>query len=177
LGNTKLGRRSTFGGIVAYAKIADLVECTNKGNITVDPDCGAWNGTDGQSLRVGGLVGTCDTQSTNTYLIKDCTQDSNISVGGPWVNVGCAIGNTYDKVASYYTPADATTDFPVIGCKFDGSFNEISDITNENFHQVIYAGTQPSVDTWVPVVGEDGITRYHGNYGVKTEGGESSDDL
>jgi hypothetical protein len=85
----------------------------------------------------------------------------------------------YADAAARYTPA-AATDYPVMGCKIDGSFTrsgkELGDITDSNFHEVIYSDT-PSVETWVPVVGEDEVTRYHGNYGVKTAGGESGDDL
>ena len=164
-----------FGGIVGNASAGCYIDsCIANGKIEVDANSRQYDGI----FYGGGVVAYIAGASPAAYVVKDCTVDATISIPA-LTRVGMVTGTIYADAAAMYTPV-ATTDYPVMGCKIDGSFTrsgkELGDVTDSNFHEVIYSDT-PSVETWVPVVGEDEITRYHGNYGVKTAGGESGDDL
>jgi hypothetical protein len=164
-----------FGGLVGSASAGcDLVECVAKGKIEIDSASAMYDGI----FQGGGLIGYTAGKTASAYIVKDCTVDANVSAPA-LSQVGLIMGNTYATAVTMYTPV-AETDYPVMGCKVDGSFTrsgkELGDVTESNFHEVIYSDV-PSVETWVPVVGEDEVTRYHGNYGVKSAGGESGDDL
>ena len=164
-----------FGGIVGSASAGCYIDsCIAKGKIEID----AASAMSDNIFYGGGVVAYIAGASPAAYIVKDCTIEATVSMPA-LTKVGLVMGNPYTDIATKYTPV-AETDYPVMGCKVDGSFTrsgkELGDVTESNFHEVIYSDV-PSVETWVPVVGEDGITRYHGNYGVKTEGGESGDDL
>ena len=164
-----------FGGIVGNASAGCSIEgCTAKGTIDIDAN----SGMDNEPFFGGGVVGYIAGASGVAFIVKDCTVEATVNTPA-LSQVGLVTGHTYAVAETMYTPA-ATTDYPVMGCKIDGSFTNknktFNDITTENFYQVIYSET-PTVDTWVPVVGDDGVTRYHGNYGVVTEGGDVGDDL
>ena len=117
--------------------------------------------------------------TTKAYIVKDCTIDTTINT--PTIaQVGLVTGATYEFAVGKCVAEDGI--YPVMGCQVDGSITksgaDIADVTMDNFMNYIYADV-PSVDTvesWVPVIDGD-TTYYHGNYGVKTAGGESSDDL
>ena len=152
-----------------------IENCTDKGVVTVATDSEA--GPD--RMWIGGIIGHIMGVTTKSYIIKDCIAAGTLNA--PAIRqVGMVTGETYETAYTKYTPADATVEFPVMGCKIDGSIvrngTDFPDITDEIFHRVIYSDV-PTVETWVPVVGEDGLTYYHGNYGVKTEGGDASEDL
>ena len=146
------------GGIIAAISYANKIYCegcANYGNITVPSDCGVADA----NCRVGGIIGTINKKSTAPYLAKGCTY--NASITAPYTNVGCIIGTTYDTAASYYTPTNTATEFPVMNCIVDGAIkNKLITVTNlnaNNFANYIYSAT-PTVASWKATA-----TLYHGN--------------
>ena len=167
-----------WGGIVgniASGSAYSIENCTEKGSITIDVNSGVL----ATRITIGGIIGRLTYATTKAYIVKDCTIDTTINT--PTIaQVGLVTGATYEFAVGKCVAEDGI--YPVMGCQVDGSITksgaDIADVTMDNFMNYIYADV-PSVDTvesWVPVIDGD-TTYYHGNYGVKTAGGESSDDL
>ena len=165
-----------FGGIVGNlgAKTDISVEdCTDNGSITINTNSGVL----ATRLTIGGIIGRLTYATTKNYFVKDCTANGDINTPG-LAQVGMVTGATYTAAVAACVAAEGY--YPVMGCKIDGALIKngvnVSDIQMADFHKYIYADT-PSDETWVPVEDENGVISYHGNYGVKTAGGESGDDL
>ena len=165
-----------FGGIVgnngSNTEIA-VEECTDQGSITINTNSGVL----ATRITIGGIIGRLTYATKKNYIVKDCIAQGDINTPA-LAQVGLVTGETYTKAAGACAAAEGF--YPVMGCKIDGAIVnanvDIDDVKDDNFVNVIYSDT-PTVDTWVPVVGDDGVTRYHGNYGVATAGGDSSGDL
>ena len=183
------GGRSTGLGGMSGAGTPKLDNCHGNGTFTVDENCGAFkNGSNflDESLFVGGLLGRLGgsfatdgksssiAKSTAAYIAKDCTVDAKISVPG-YKYVGLVCACDYERFGGVSTTPVNDTDFPIMNCKVDGAITkagaEITDVTSDNFFDYVYGDT-PSVASWTAAE-----TLYHGNYGVKAEGGDSGEDL
>ena len=150
-----------FGGIIGNVGTENanaIEECTDNGSITVAEDSEAYAGR----MWVGGLMGRIShTKTSKPYYIKDCTVSS--SINAPAIaQAGIATGSLYATAETKYTPTNAATDFPVIGCTIKGGSivklgASVPAITAENFHNYIY-GDVPAVATWTATE-----TLYHGN--------------
>ncbi len=171
------GVYTTFGGIAgigADAKLHTIENCKDYGTYTVNANSAVAD----VCFWCGGILARVFKKATGPYIVKDCTAEPTIYAPAN-TQVGIVTGSTWAQASVNYTPV-AETDYPIIGCKVDGAITrsgkDLADVTIDNFFEVTYADT-PSVDSWVPVVGDDGVIRYHGNYGVETAGGDSTDDL
>jgi hypothetical protein len=165
-----------FGGIVgnnASNTEISVEGCTDNGSITINTNSGVL----ATRITIGGIIGRLTYATTQNYLVKDCTANGDINTPG-LAQVGMVTGATYAAAVAACVAAEGY--YPVMGCKIDGALIKdgvnVSDIQMADFHKYIYADT-PSDETWVPVEDENGVISYHGNYGVKTAGGESGDDL
>jgi hypothetical protein len=143
------GAARAIGGVYATAEYAaTFSQLVNKGDITLTAKV-----TDGatSSVGIGGLIGLPTKAITIDQSEVDCT------ISTAHTNAGMAVGLPYGGLAT------------VTNSKIDGALlrsdKTIDDINIDNFFDYIYTSA------W------GGDTDYAGNTGVKTAGGESSDDL
>ncbi len=144
-----------IGGIVGNQRetgTSDLISgCFVTGSISA-PSTQRANKTD---VYVGGIVGR------QLSPLAECEFTGNVSAPGNSL-VGAISGNSYAETRI------------ISNCKVDGNIEKkdlpFTDITEDNFFNYVYSSGAPT--DWASQ-----NPAYNGNYGVKTTGGDSTDDL